>query len=158
MKAKGLALCLPTMVVLITLTTILRLEAQRKPDWQIVLDQYLAQRELAADSYVIEKVTRARHPRQFEPGMAVAIRNNELWQVEALPFPPQAVRCVLLQPRSTARDDSLAMKREIVFIVYHDDTLWRSAWLIHWGPSEPLSEQNADDLETVGCDLNLDRP
>jgi hypothetical protein len=142
-----------------TMATFVVLESQRRPDWQIALDQYLAHSSVIAKHFTIQKVARAERPDQFRAEMGVPVRDNDdwPWDVDSLPYPPDDLYCVLIE--SYGRSPAVVPgngQRQVVFVGHHSDTLWRVGWLVHAGPVAPFPPTASLDLKTVGCDLPLD--
>jgi hypothetical protein len=64
-----------------------------------------------------------------------------------LPYPPEDVRCVLLQhPNNDAA--------EVLFVSYFNDNLWHEGWVIFADPHNLDSPKLAETLRAIGCALN----
>jgi hypothetical protein len=46
-------------------------------------------------------------------------------------------------------------QRQVVFVGYHSDALWRVGWLVHDGPKTPFPATFILQLKALGCDLPL---
>ncbi len=151
-----ITLAFPFLVVVSVVMTVAALEARRTPDWQTALSDYTAGNRLPGEAIRVLAVVEARKPWNFEATMGKAVRSDWTWQIQQLPFPPTALRCALLErERISAAGVPGERKRQVVFVAYHTDTLWRSGWLVHEGPREPFTPELLADLDTIGCDLDL---
>lgn len=151
-----IALAVPFLVLVSVLVTLAWFEARRAPDWEIVLNDYLAPRGLASETVKIQAVVEAGRPWNFTAAMGQPVGNDWPWDIDRLPFPPTAMRCVLLQKgSSSALTDEGEPERQVIYVGYHDDTLWRAGWLVHEGPQAPFTPELFADLDTIGCDLDL---
>lgn len=142
---KIIALAIPLLVLVGTAVLFITLESRRMPDWELELNEYLAR----PDAFAVQQVVLARHPENFKPDMGAPVQGDWPWGIEVLPYPPQALRCVLL-----AQPD--AAKQQTVYVGYYSDALWRSGWLVHEGPEAPFSPTLDGHLTAIGCDLELD--
>jgi len=89
--------------------------------------------------------------------MGRAVRNDRKWQIVQMPFPPTELRCALLERRSRSAAGVMGeAKRQVIYVGYHSDELWRSGWLVHEGPQESFAAQLLSDLDAIGCDLDLE--
>jgi hypothetical protein len=148
-----IALAVPFAVLVFALGVFVGLELQRGPNWRLELDEYIARHTWPSETVRIQEVTRARKPWNFTAAMGTPEPGD--WIIPS--FPPRAVRCVLLvRSRSSAggaQDESL---RQVVYLVYHSDALYRVGWLAHAGPEEPFGPELAAHLASIGCDLGLE--
>ena len=151
-----LALGIPILVLLGAVIVFAKLEGRRTPDWETTLDDYISRSAQRGESIEVQKAVEASRPGRFTPEMGRAVRSNWTWQVVQLPFPPKALRCVLVErKKTTALGVPEALKRQVIYVAYHTDELWRVGWLVHEGPQEPFAAELVADLEKIGCDLDL---
>lgn len=152
-----IALTVPFAVTILVVTAVAALEMRRGPDWQIELDEYMAYSALPSETVTIRSVVEAREPWNFSEGMGSAVRDDWRWASIDLPFPPHALRCALLErsrePTAGAEEGS---RRQVVFVAYHTDALYRIGWVVHEGPQEPFPRELATHLAAIGCDLDLE--
>lgn len=152
-----IALVVPFLVLVGAVITLAWLEARRAPDWETEFNNYVARRGLARESIKIQAVVEAGRPWDFSATMGKPVSNDWPWGIDELPFPPAAVRCVLLEKEGeSAFDVEGEPQRQVIYVGYHNDTLWRAGWLVHEGPQTPFTPELATDLATVGCDLSLE--
>lgn len=152
MNPKTLVFLIPLGILLVMAISITALEARRTPDWQAALDAYLADNSLQADA--VRQVARARYPATLTTSIGVPVSADWRWQIERLPHPPQELYCALVQfPGETG-----AAQRQIVYVGYLTDTLYRAGWITYAGPRSPFSPQVSEHLTTLGCDLTLTTP
>jgi hypothetical protein len=127
------------------------------PDWETALNRYLASVRLPDETIGVEAVVEASKPQNFTANMGKAAPVDWTWQIEEVPFPPTALRCVLLERvPSSAPGVAGKPKRQVVFVGYHNDMLWRAGWLVHEGPQEPFGPELVADLDSIGCHLDLE--
>jgi len=152
-----LVLAIPLLILVGVVITFAALEGRRTPDWESVLDDYIAGSRSAGETIHVLAVVQASKPWNFTPGMGRAVRNDWKWQVVQLPLPPKELRCVLLERRggSTIGAPGEA-KRQVIYVGYHTDELWRLGWLVHEGPQEPFTEQLLAGMDAIGCSLDLE--
>lgn len=146
-----IALAILLMIPLVVVVAFVMLEARRGPDWQFDLNEYLTDKAQTSGAMTLRAVVRAREPWNFSPEMGRPVRDDWRWGIDELPFPPLEVQCVLLE-----RGDAATPQRQVVFIGYHTDRLWRVGWLVHEGPTEPFPLELTDHLAMIGCDLDLE--
>jgi len=152
-----IALAIPFLVLVSVAVTLAWFEARRAPNWEIKLNNYVAQSGLVPETMQIKAVVEAGRPWNFSATMGKSVRNDWPWDVDELPFPPTAMRCVLLQQEGkSAFAVAGEPERQVIYVGYHNDTLWRAGWLVHEGPQAPFTPELAADLATIGCDLGLD--
>ena len=151
---KILALGIPVLVLLGVVIALAKLEGRRTPDWETALGDYVSRSAQRGESIEIQKVVEASRPWRFAPEMGRAGRSNWTWQVVQLPFPPKALRCVVVRRKGTSvlgvPEEPI---RQVIYVAYHTDELWRAGWLVHEGPQEPFTGELLADLEAIGCDL-----
>ena len=146
-------IAIPFVIVIITATTIFAAEAQRTPEWQILLKQYAANHNLA----VVDSVRAGQPynftgeldyplvlPSTFEYTADITYQQSDAYMI-ALPYPPEQVRCALMEQSG---------KRMLLFINYYSDGLWQNGWVIHQGPAL-FSTAATQSLDRLGCDLPL---
>lgn len=154
MKAKPLTFVIPLLVLLATATTVAALEAHRTPDWQMALNQYIAQGTLSGRPAYMLQVVRAAHPEQFAPDMGYPVSDDWQWQIERLPQPPHELYCVLLrQPGAPAPGPAGDAPSQIVYVGYLSDALYRTGWVVYAGPRSPFPPELLGELAALGCDL-----
>jgi hypothetical protein len=153
---KILALGIPVLVLLGVVIALAKLEGRRRPDWETTLGDYISRSAQRGEVIEVHKVVDASRPWHFAPEMGRAVRSNWTWQIVQLPFPPKALRCVLVErKRTSALGVPEAPKRQVIYVAYHTDELWRAGWLVHEGPQEPFAAELVADLQAIGCDLDL---
>ena len=156
MMKKIISLTLPFLVLFGVMIAATQSEARRVPAWRTELSDYIVRTRLPHETMKIEQVVEATHPWHFNPTMGKPVRRGWVWGIADLPYPPTTMRCVLLdQGRQSALGVAGAPKRQVLYVGYHTDTLWRAGWLVHEGPTSPFSTAHLTDLETLGCDLDL---
>jgi len=154
---RAAALGLSLVVLLVTIGVVVVAEAQRGPDWRLELDDYVAQSAAPSETVTIQSVVAASEPRFFHAGMGIAVSDEWPWGSITPSFPPRAVQCVLLErSRGATAGGERASVRQVVFVAYHSDTLYRVGWLAYEGPEEPFSQGFLAHLSTIGCDLGLE--
>ncbi len=155
-----IALAFPFLVLVGAVITVLALEARRVPDWETELDSYITRSRLPGETITVLAEVEASRPWKFSSAMGKAIANERGWpwgnNELPPPYPPTAVRCVLLErerkPTSGEPGESI---RQVIFVSYHSDGLWRVGWLTHEGPQEAFTPELRANLDTIGCDLGL---
>lgn len=145
------ALGVPVAVLVFAVGFVVGLEVRRGPDWRLELDEYIAEKGPGA-AIRVEAVVRARKPWNFTPALGVVKREREI----APSLPPRAVRCALLLRSGSGSDRKEDPRRQVVYLVYHSDVLYRVGWMAYEGPEEPFGPELTTDLERIGCDLRLD--
>jgi hypothetical protein len=145
-------LAIPFLTLVTVVLSFATLEAQRKPDWRIELDGYITD-NFPSETITVKEVVVAARPGNFNDAMGQPIRGRGWrWGIDELPYPPQALRCALLE----RKDNSTGLtQRQVVFVGYHTDTLWRVGWLVHTGPKAPFTPEFMTNLVRLGCALNL---
>lgn len=138
MRRYGLLL-IPLAVGLIVLSWVIAAEAQRTPEWQIELNQYLRENDTSA-----LQIVHARQPENQAPSLLRKTVDAGTFKGLALPLPPRDVYCALVPRQET---------RIVVFVSYFSDNLWRDDWVIHEGPRYPLNNETLKALAALGCDF-----
>ena len=143
------------MVLVGVITTVILLEGRRGPDWQVELSEYIIQHRLPDGTIKVGEAVKANKPENFQQSMGLAIPNGWPWGIEEVPFPPSAMKRVLLeQSRNTGAETQ--SRRQVIFVGYHSDSLWRMGWLVHEGPIEPFTQEHITTITAIGCDLGLE--
>jgi hypothetical protein len=152
------ALVVPFAVLIVAISVFAVLEKQRGPDWQLELNDYIAQSALPSETVKIQSVVEASEPRNFSGEMGRAVRDDWRWDSIEPSFPPEAVQCVLLKRNrpSTVGGGEEAI-RQVVFVAYHSDALYREGWLAYAGPKAPFTQEFAAHLAAIGCGLDLEQ-
>jgi len=145
------ALAVPLVVLFFVLGFVVALEVQRGPNWRLELDAYVADETTPTEMVAVRDVGRARRPWRFTPAMGVLVRGDGVSPT----FPPEAVRCALVERRGTEEDGEAEPTRQIIFLVRHSDTLYHVGWLAYEGPEEPFGPDLRANLTTIGCNLDL---
>jgi hypothetical protein len=152
-----LVLAVPFVILVGVALTFIVLEGRRTPDWESVLDDYIAGSHAPGETIDVLAMVQARKPWNFTPSMGRAVRSDWKWQIVQLPFPPTELRCVLLERRGGSATGATGEgKRQVVYVGYHTDALWRLGWLVHEGPQGPFTAPLLADLEAIGCDLDVE--
>jgi hypothetical protein len=146
------ALAVPVAVLLFTLGFIVALDQQRGPNWRLELDEYVIKHTTLTETVRVQTVTRATRPSNFTAAMGTAQPGD--WIIPSTP--PQAVRCALVLRSRPPGSGDLESLRQVVYLAYHSDALYRVGWLAYEGPQEPFGPQLEADLASVGCDLGLE--
>ena len=157
---RSIALAFPFLVLVGAVITVLTLEARRVPDWQSELNSYIARSRSPGETITVLAQVEASRPWGFGPAMgrAIASENGWPWGDSELPppYPPTAVRCVLLERgRKLATGEAGEPLRQVIFVSYHSDGLWRAGWLTHEGPLEAFTPELIANLDAIGCDLGV---
>ncbi len=155
-----IALAFPFLVLVGAVTTVLALEARRTPDWESELNSYIARSRAPGETITILAQVEASRPRNFTPAMGRALPNEGGWPwgMGELPppYPSTAVHCVLLERvRKSATGEAGEALRQVIFVSYHSDELFRIGWLTHEGPQEPFTPELIANLDAIGCDLGI---
>ncbi len=151
-----LALAIPVLALVGVLIAFARLEGRRTPDWEATLNDYISRAAQRGDDIAVLSASEASRPSSFTAAMGTAMRSGGTWENVELPFPPQTLRCVLVErKRASASAVSQEPIRQVIYVAYHSDKLWHMGWLVYEGPSEPFTAQLAADLQAIGCDLDL---
>ena len=155
MLRKMLILGLPVLLFLSSAVTVIALERQRTPDWQQALDRYLDQTQMVNVQVEILGIERASLPWNFsvQMGTPVVAASDWTWQIDRLPYPPDSLRCVLIDRRPTNAEGRIGIepKRQLLYLAHHTDAVWRVGWIVHEGPSTLLAPGVVEDLAEVGC-------
>jgi len=155
---KTIALTSPLVLLIFVVLTLAVLERRRGPDWQRELHEYIARSSSPSETITVQSVVEAREPWNFREAMGEAVRDDWRWTVTELPFPPLGVQCVLLERARGATTGAQEHRlRQVVFVGYHTDGLYRVGWVVHKGPQEPFARELHADLAMIGCELGLGR-
>jgi hypothetical protein len=131
--------------------TLAGLEARRGPDWYLELQGYIAQSAQASETVRVVAIVDATEPANFRTGMGTPVRED--WRST----PIHAVKCVLLErSRPLTPGGEPVSRRQVVFLAYHSDALYRVGWLAYAGPREPFGQEIKANLREVGCELGLE--
>jgi hypothetical protein len=150
---KVVALAVPLAVLFFTAGLIAGLDSQRGPNWRLELDEYIAQHTAPSETVRVQTAVKARKPWNFSAALCPSQRDD--WIPPS--FPPEAVRCALLvrsRPSGSGTEDEST--RQVVFLIYHSDALYRVGWLAYEGPEEPFGPGLTAHLALIGCDLGLE--
>ena len=154
---KIIALTIPFLVLFSVLVVATQSEARRVPGWKTELSDYIVRRRLPHETFKIGHVVEATQPWNFNAGMGKPASRGWPWRIDTLPFPPTELRCALVEKiRRPALDGEEAPTQQVIYVGYHTDTLWRVGWLVHEGPTSPFTAAHLVDLDTIGCNLDLE--
>lgn len=152
---KIIALIIPIFVLFGMLIGVSQLEKQRVTDWQVEITNYIAWRKSQNETVQIQTIIVASRPWNFEASMGEPILNDWPWGVQQLPYPPTALKCVILDEINISASEEVAeTTQQVIYIGYFDDSMWRAGWLVH---EAPLTSELFYNLATIGCELNLER-
>jgi tetratricopeptide (TPR) repeat protein len=140
----------PLVVLAVVLLIIRSLEAERGPDWQLTLNEYIAQRAQSHEVLTVQKVVTARNPASFISAMGLAVPGGPLWDSVQPVFPPSAVQCVLLEQSGAAQGEA---GLSVVYLAYHSNSLYRVGWRVYEARQSPFTPQLLADLQAIGCEL-----
>jgi hypothetical protein len=142
---KTLLLALPVLVIAATALAVFVLERQRTPDWQMALDEYLASTGAVWQDARIGANVVAQMSWNFgEDNGNPQMSGNWPWGIATLPYPPNALRCMLI---------TNGEGEQLLFVAQHTDKLWRIGWIVHVGPTVPLTVAERGALAEVGCNI-----
>jgi hypothetical protein len=133
-------LVLPLAVAALVLLGVAISEAQRTPEWQQALNQYLR-----SSGGSPQQVIRAAAPEQLDPSLLEQLGEAGQFEGLALPMPPRTVYCVLV---------TKGQRHSVLFVSYFSDNLWRDDWVVHQGPAQPFSTDTVAALSVLGCDFS----
>ena len=140
-------------LAMVVVAALVVMQAHRGPDWRPVLNEYIAQSASPGEAEPMQRATAARRPDAFTASMGRAARGDVLWDLVTPEFPPEAVQCVLLDRSGSTGG---AQRREVVYVAYHNDGQFRVGWRVYRAGEAPFSAQLQADLQTLGCDLDLE--
>lgn len=148
---------LPIIAVAAIAVTVTALEARRGPDWQLALNEYIAQRAPSVGELTVQNVVTADHPASFVPQMGRLMPGGMQWEGVSPVFPPRAVQCVVLASSDGGREVATApgVSHEVVYVAYHSDGLHHLGWRVYEAQEAPFTVQLQADLQTLGCALGL---
>jgi hypothetical protein len=150
---KVIALMLPLLLGAAVVAGVALTEARRPRDWQAALDAYL-QEQGGPGRLQVQATAWARQPGRFERDMSRAVFGGDGRGEADLPFPPEAVWCVLLKRDPSGRQDELPY--QVLFVAHHVDPPWYDEWLVHVGSGNPFAPDFAAGLRAIGCELGLE--
>lgn len=143
---------IPVLFVAVVFTGYWVLESNRPPDWKLALDKYIHQQLPPSAIIEIQRSVSASKPANFSTRMGTRIASEWTWDITSVPMPPEAVQCVLLA--RTGRGSTAAKSdRQVIYLAYHSDNLWRSGWLAYAGPHAPFAPELRPALDNIGCDF-----
>jgi hypothetical protein len=155
---KRLLIYIPALVVLVLLAALILINQLQPPEWKVRLNQYLAfERSAGEPALNLVNAVQAKVPAQFTPTMSAesfsgsaifATSHGTDVQYSAdllpLPYPPQAVWCVLLKGDS---------QQQVVFVARHN-SLYNADWIVHI-PSQPFASPDLQaSLSLIGCSFD----
>jgi tetratricopeptide (TPR) repeat protein len=156
-RRRLIALGVPMAALIVALVAFAVAEGRRGPDWQRELDRYIAQSALPSETVTIRSVAEANEPQNFSGEMGRAAPSDWRWGSVTPPLPPAAVQCVLLErARPPAPGSAGESVRQVVYVAYHTDALYRVGWLTYEGPEDPFAPVAAAHLSALGCGLGLE--
>jgi len=148
---KTLALVVCVLVLITLLVTLGIAELRRTPEWRVELDAYLRSAHGPANGTVeVLTIERARHPYNMSADLSRTRFGNDVYYDRTLPYPPTRVRCVLLARRHAVG----SVTYQVLLIALHEDLYWTD-WVVHEGETTPFSEIYLEQLEGLGCHLDI---
>lgn len=149
---KPFVLLIPFLIVAGVAAGYWALESSRPPDWEQALHNYV-RRQLPPNAIIeIRRSVSAGKPGNFSTRMGIRTATEWTWEITSVPMPPEAVQCVLLDRTIPGRASSKS-ERQILYLAYHSDNLWRSGWVAYAGPYAPFEPQLIATLDEIGCDF-----
>lgn len=159
---RWIALSLPLSIVVLFLTAVVVVEAQRPPEWQEALSRYVSDFNASQPTTLrVDRVVSAKMPWNFRGDWGVpmldygrfayrveqnAIPSNKSYTGHlALPYPPQTVQCVLVREGDAER---------VLFVNFYSDNLWQFGWVIQAGARRRFTAEFAGQLAEIGCALS----
>jgi hypothetical protein len=142
-------LSVPLLLLVGVAAAVIAAEAGRPRAWQLELNRYLRDRP---GSGSVQTTDWAEHPEAFSAELSRTAFGASQTTGD-LPFPPEAVWCVLLKP---AREDELPYR--VVFVGHHVDPPWFDEWVVHAATGDPFAPAFLDGLGRLGCDLGREDP
>jgi hypothetical protein len=153
---KIVVLSVPLIMLVSVVLTFAMLEAQRKPDWKMELDDYFNSKR-STEILTIIAENKATQPWNFDKTMGIPAKSNQFWSSTELSSPLGTLRCVLVEKRYVSTPvGKEKRKRQVIYVGYYSDTLWQVGWLVFEGSTEPFTQNDVAHLSTLGCDLNLE--
>ena len=73
-------------------------------------------------------------------------------RIFALAFPFLVLAGAVITPVAGERGEPV---RQVIFVSYHSDGLWRAGWLVHESLGGALSPELIANLGAIGCDLGI---
>ena len=151
------------LAITLVAASLVAMRMNRTPDWQLELDKYVGYKDsLSSGTTTVQLVDRASRPWDFSRNMSHAVfGDSPYYQTDysyggrrgprPLPFPPEDVRCVLLE-----RDHNEETTYTVVFVAEHQD-LYNADMVIHEGASDLSDQSFTESISVIGCDLVLAR-
>jgi hypothetical protein len=161
MRRAGVVVFPLLLATALVVASLVAMRTNRPPDWQLELDKYVEYKDsLSSGTTTVQLVDRASRPWNFSRDMSHAIfGDSPYYQTDdsyggrrgprPLPFPPEDVRCVLLE-----RDHNEETTYNIVFVAEHQD-LYNADVVIHEGASDLSDQPFAESISEIGCELVL---
>ena len=146
---------LVSVVLIVTLALALtNSPGRRVAGWQTAVDAYITHKGGvdvldAVEARAPEHFTQATDLHTYAPGPYYVVDDplGEHNGSKPLPYPPEDVRCVLLQESDTET-------HQLIFAAYHVD-LYSAEWVIHEDGHAPFSQATHNLLAQLGCALDL---
>jgi hypothetical protein len=148
---RTLALVVCALVLTVLLVALGVAELGRTPEWRVELDAYLSLAHVPADGTVeVLSIERARCPYNMSASLSRARFGDDVYYGRTLPYPPQRVRCVLLERRYSAS----RVTHQVLLVALHQD-LYHADWVVHEGETAPFSPSYLEQLEALRCHLDI---
>ena len=148
---RTLALVVCALVLTVLLVALGVAELGRTPEWRVELDAYLRSAHVPASGTMeVRSIERARHPYNMSADLSRARFGNDIYYDRTLPYPPQRVRCVLLERRHSVSH----VTYQVLLVALHED-LYHADWVVHEGETAPFSESYLEQIEGLGCRLDI---
>ena len=133
-RRQGRTLLILLLMVFGFFGTVVVVEGQRTPDWQIAFAR-------AVPGVNVVAATRAKVSTAFD--VAQKLRLMDGGKMLALPEPPVMLYCVLGRQ---------GKEEQRYFVAFYDDTLWHADWVI-WANDRGLTDVETQQLlYKLGCD------
>jgi hypothetical protein len=142
-------LSVPLVLLMGVVAAVIVVEAGRPRDWQLELNRYLRDQP---GSGSVQATDWAEHPEAFSQELSRTAFGASQTAGD-LPFPPEAVWCVLLK---RAGGDELPY--QVVFVGHHIDPPWYDEWVVHAATGDPFAPAFLGGLLRLGCDLGREHP
>jgi hypothetical protein len=163
MRRAGVVIFPLLLATALVVASLVAIRMNRPPDWQLELDEYVGYKDSLSSSSgttTVQLVDRASRPWNFGRDMSQAVfGDSPYFQTDynyggrrgprPLPFPPEDVRCVLLE-----QDHNEGTMYTIVFVAEHQD-LYNADVVIHEGANDLSNQSFVDSISAIGCDLVL---
>jgi hypothetical protein len=155
---KHLLVYIPTLLVIVVMVALLLLSNRQTPAWKTKLDQYLTYLGTTGQpSYQLISAVPASQPANFTPAMsAESFSDSVIFQTDLniidqtsagtqpIPYPPDAVWCVLLTDGG---------QKQMIYIALHN-SLYNADWIVHISTDPWGSPELQTSLDRLGCILN----